>query len=596
MGDFHEDDFDEHLRLGSVQLFDDLIDVNVGFFVGDDDEGARLPIKLNKGVAKHGVVKVLARAFGCGVASKTASKALPKGVRASGEKEGGAGQSRAKCFPVSREKFSKMSHSIEMIVGLLAGGAANGLGVDGSVVEGVVSLVVLSGDGSGDPVEAVFKHSAQDFGDVVGVGVFQRIDVNFLLLGIVFVQLENHFSNLAHQLAGSADDDGVGSRIGHRDNGVLLLQALILVLFSASALASFSSKESESSTEAKAGLVFFVLVVKKIGQNLGGFNGVGVLQAEDFYLGDGVYVAVNLLDDFFDDGHGLIRRGNDEGVGAFVGLGHDVRNRLPRFAETGRAGSGSSVAVSSSAEAPKKLFPPRVSLSVAAGNRRLKDILDDFLQFLCVGELKREDPNCGNAGDGGVQRGDDSGDALDAGLAVGEDEGVATFVCGERGFFCEQRLKVLNQLHGVGVAHGNDLRDHLIGGGNLLRIRSFFDGKRVFAGLALIDNFEDAPVSNGGVAFVGKDCVQQLDGVFACDWLGAPCVDVAGNFGFKNDDEAGGLAQIVKNGLNGNASKVEFESGRLGGCALERRLRRGQSEAGRQSAGGSEWKMRCCLH
>ena len=177
MSDFHEDNFDKHLWLGAVELFDDLVDVDIGFFVGDDDERARFGIDLNKGVAKHGVVEVLARAFGCGVASETA-EALSKGVRPS---EQGGGQRQTKDFSVCWKEFAKVLHRVGMgLRSLLTGGAANGLGIDGSVVKGVVSLIVLSSDRAGDAVEAVFEHSAQNFGDIVGVGVFQGIDVDFL--------------------------------------------------------------------------------------------------------------------------------------------------------------------------------------------------------------------------------------------------------------------------------------------------------------------------------------------------------------------------------------------------------------------------------
>ena len=59
-----EEHLDEHLRLGPVEVLDDAGDLGLGVVVGDDDERAALGVDLDEGVAKLGVVAVLARARG----------------------------------------------------------------------------------------------------------------------------------------------------------------------------------------------------------------------------------------------------------------------------------------------------------------------------------------------------------------------------------------------------------------------------------------------------------------------------------------------------------------------------------------------------
>src|SRR5438477_8078860 len=82
MRDFEEDDLDEHLRFGAIQVGDHLADILAGFFIRDDDQSARLRVNRNHRFADCAVVVIgaasSARTSGSSAtASATASESAP---------------------------------------------------------------------------------------------------------------------------------------------------------------------------------------------------------------------------------------------------------------------------------------------------------------------------------------------------------------------------------------------------------------------------------------------------------------------------------------------------------------------------------------
>ena len=59
MGDLHEDHLDQYLRFGTIQVLQNLIDLQIRFFVGDHDNRPSLRIDFNQCVPHLGVVQIL---------------------------------------------------------------------------------------------------------------------------------------------------------------------------------------------------------------------------------------------------------------------------------------------------------------------------------------------------------------------------------------------------------------------------------------------------------------------------------------------------------------------------------------------------------
>ena len=72
MGDFEEDDLDEHLRFGHVEVGDDVADLEAGLGIGDDDDVVRGGVHGNGGAADGAVVVILAGCGGTGAAATAA--------------------------------------------------------------------------------------------------------------------------------------------------------------------------------------------------------------------------------------------------------------------------------------------------------------------------------------------------------------------------------------------------------------------------------------------------------------------------------------------------------------------------------------------
>ncbi len=152
---------------------------------------------------------------------------------------------------------------------------------------------------------------------------------------------------------------------------------------------------------------------------------------------------------------------------------------------------------------------------------------------------------------------------MDAGLPVGEHQGIAALIGGERGVIRQQRFQVLDQLGGIGIADRDDLGHHRVGGRDLRRVGSLVHRQVVFAGLVLVDNLENPLVADDGVAFVRQQGVQQFHGVVGADGLIAPRVDFAFHVRFHDDDESGGLTHVVQHGFDVRPPKVELDGGIL---------------------------------
>ena len=73
MGDFEEDDLDEHLRFGHVEVGDDVADLEAGLGIGDDDDVVRGGVHGNRGAANGTVVVILAGRGGAGTAAVAAA-------------------------------------------------------------------------------------------------------------------------------------------------------------------------------------------------------------------------------------------------------------------------------------------------------------------------------------------------------------------------------------------------------------------------------------------------------------------------------------------------------------------------------------------
>jgi hypothetical protein len=61
VGDFQEQHFDEHLRLGTIQITNDTTDLIVSRIVRDDDQGSGLQINLDHGISQHRAAPILPR-------------------------------------------------------------------------------------------------------------------------------------------------------------------------------------------------------------------------------------------------------------------------------------------------------------------------------------------------------------------------------------------------------------------------------------------------------------------------------------------------------------------------------------------------------
>src|SRR5687768_11324725 len=68
-GHLKEDDFDQHLRLGTIQTLNDILHLEVGVVVRDDNDFPRFGIDGNHGFAHIGAARVFA---GCGTQSSSA--------------------------------------------------------------------------------------------------------------------------------------------------------------------------------------------------------------------------------------------------------------------------------------------------------------------------------------------------------------------------------------------------------------------------------------------------------------------------------------------------------------------------------------------
>jgi len=81
-----EDDLNEHLGLGPVQVRHHVGDVGQGFFIRDHDQVVRLRINRDDGVADVAIAGILAAGAGPGTRAATAAKAPkpPKPPKAAG--------------------------------------------------------------------------------------------------------------------------------------------------------------------------------------------------------------------------------------------------------------------------------------------------------------------------------------------------------------------------------------------------------------------------------------------------------------------------------------------------------------------------------
>src|SRR5207247_9192978 len=128
-----------------------------------------------------------------------------------------------------------------------------------------------------------------------------------------------------------------------------------------------------------------------------------------------------------------------------------------------------------------------------------KVIGDNSAQLFWVGKLERKTTDAGDAGNGFIERIDDFGHAPDIGFGGGDNKGVSTFIGAHLRVSAQQRLQIGRQLADVGVAHRDNLSDHLVAGGNGVDIGPLLDRNVPFLGLIKAYNSQGAAIADGGV-------------------------------------------------------------------------------------------------
>ena len=191
--------------------------------------------------------------------------------------------------------------------------------------------------------------------------------------------------------------------------------------------------------------------------------------------------------------------------------------------------------------------------------RGLEQILDHRRQFLRIREAKRENMNGRGAGNGLIERINDLGHPPDIGFGGRQEQGVGAFIGAHLGVGAEQRLQVGRQLGSVGVTNRDDLCHHLVGLGNLPSVSSLFDGNIPFLSFFPTHDRQRSAIANRRVPVLVEDCVQQVDRFLLVQRLIAPHVDFCFHFGLQNDDEPGGVAQIVQDHFQRHPPKVQAQ-------------------------------------
>jgi hypothetical protein len=314
-----------------------------------------------------------------------------------------------------------------------------------------------------------------------------------------------------------------------------------------------TSKASRTESE-PAVLIFFRsgFIGKQSGQDVGHFHRIGIFQRENLQLGNIGDTDIDLFNQLFDGGNELFRGADHQGIGAFVRHGDHAGSGAPGFAV-----ARTLVVIVIAASSAEAAETPIVPVVLAFGG--FEEGLDGGGQGGGIGVTQRKNAYRRDAGDGSVQGFDDLHNSPDIGLGIGQDQRITAFIRRERGIRRKQRLQVFGHLGGVGVANRNNLSDHLVGFGNVIRVIAGPDGNIPLSGLIPVDDPQGAPVAQSGVTVLIQHRVQEGQGFFRSQRLVAPDIHGSFHFGFQHDDESHRFAEIIQHRFQRHTAKVQAE-------------------------------------
>ena len=194
-------------------------------------------------------------------------------------------------------------------------------------------------------------------------------------------------------------------------------------------------------------------------------------------------VGIEVFEDAIDDGKSFGWPGDDDDVGSVIGGGVDANGGAAGLVLLSSAvAAAPAIAASAAAPAGLKSREPPAAEEAEAGDVAL--LLLRVARCLIAEEVIDQPRRAGGAGvlelphthvrrirQALIERRDDLNDAADVRRRVGHHQRVARLIGGEIRV-ADQRLKVLLELHRVGVFERNDLCDQLVTGGDFFRVRA----------------------------------------------------------------------------------------------------------------------------
>ena len=184
---------------------------------------------------------------------------------------------------------------------------------------------------------------------------------------------------------------------------------------------------------------------------------------------------------------------------------------------------------------------------------------------------------------------DDFHQMADVGLGVGDDNGIARFVGDNRGVGGDKGGQILHQLFGLHKPDGNDLGDNFRIIGNLIGIVADLDGNIPGLRIIFVHNVQLAAMADGGQAAFVEDGIQQIHGFHAGHGVAADHTHIIARHlgvGVNEDDETGGIAQIIEHHLQRRVAKIQAQFVHIGAERargleqIRRDLRGGQGGGG----------------